>query len=70
MYVSVHTVAFHLRHIFRKLSIRSRLELARLAIERANAPTSGLISLIRELARRTDECAEKVMWRGWRGRRC
>jgi NDP-sugar pyrophosphorylase family protein len=44
MYVSVHTVAFHLRHIFRKLSIRSRLELARLAIERANATTSGLIT--------------------------
>jgi len=33
MYLSVHTVAAHLRQIFRKLSIRSRVELTRLAIE-------------------------------------
>ncbi|GIH97831.1 AAA family ATPase [Planobispora siamensis] len=33
MFISVHTVAFHLRHVFRKLSIRSRVELARLAAE-------------------------------------
>ena len=33
MFVSPHTVAFHLRQIFRKLSISSRVELARLAIE-------------------------------------
>jgi DNA-binding CsgD family transcriptional regulator len=35
MFISVHTVAFHLRHIFRKLDIRSRVELARLAVERS-----------------------------------
>ncbi|GAA3625777.1 hypothetical protein GCM10022419_134160 [Nonomuraea rosea] len=33
MFISVHTVAFHLRQVFRKLSIRSRVELARLAAE-------------------------------------
>jgi DNA-binding CsgD family transcriptional regulator len=33
MYLSVHTVAAHLRQIFRKLSIGSRVELTRLAIE-------------------------------------
>jgi DNA-binding CsgD family transcriptional regulator len=33
MYVSVHTVAAHLRQIFRKLGINSRVELTRLAIE-------------------------------------
>jgi DNA-binding CsgD family transcriptional regulator len=34
-YVSVHTVAFHLRQVFRKLHIGSRVELTRLAIERS-----------------------------------
>ncbi len=33
MYLSVHTVAAHLRQIFRKLGITSRVELTRLAIE-------------------------------------
>ena len=33
MYVSVHTVAFHLRQVFRKLGISSRVELTRLVIE-------------------------------------
>lgn len=33
MYLSVHTVAAHLRQVFRKLGIRSRVELTRLAIE-------------------------------------
>jgi DNA-binding CsgD family transcriptional regulator/MoxR-like ATPase len=32
-YLSVHTVAFHLRQVFRKLGISSRVELARIATE-------------------------------------
>ncbi|GLW97520.1 LuxR family transcriptional regulator [Microtetraspora sp. NBRC 16547] len=35
MFISVHTVAFHLRQIFRKLDIRSRVELTRLTVEHA-----------------------------------
>ena len=38
MYVSVHTVAFHLRQVFRKLNISSRVVLARIVIERAKQP--------------------------------
>jgi DNA-binding CsgD family transcriptional regulator len=34
MFLSPHTVAFHLRHVFRKLGITSRIELARLSVER------------------------------------
>jgi len=33
MFISVHTVAFHLRQVFRKLGISSRVELARIAPE-------------------------------------
>ncbi|MFF3438499.1 AAA family ATPase [Streptosporangium sp. NPDC002721] len=33
MFISEHTVAFHLRQVFRKLGIHSRVELARLAVE-------------------------------------
>jgi DNA-binding CsgD family transcriptional regulator len=33
MYVSIHTVAFYMRQAFRKLSIGSRVELARIVIE-------------------------------------
>jgi DNA-binding NarL/FixJ family response regulator/tetratricopeptide (TPR) repeat protein len=36
MYVSVHTVAFYLRQIFRKLGIGSRVELARIVVERSS----------------------------------
>ncbi|GAA2296393.1 hypothetical protein GCM10010149_50950 [Nonomuraea roseoviolacea subsp. roseoviolacea] len=32
MFLSVHTVAFHLRHVYRKLSVGSRVELTRLAV--------------------------------------
>ncbi|MER7132957.1 helix-turn-helix domain-containing protein, partial [Streptosporangium saharense] len=34
MFISEHTVAFHLRQIFRKLDIHSRVELTRLALGR------------------------------------
>ena len=34
LYVSPHTVNAHLRHVFTKLGIRSRVELARLAADR------------------------------------
>jgi DNA-binding CsgD family transcriptional regulator len=38
MFISTHTVAFHLRQVFRKLNIRSRVELARAALERSGQP--------------------------------
>jgi DNA-binding CsgD family transcriptional regulator len=40
--VSVHTVAFHLRQVFRKLGISSRVELARIAVEQLGPPAEGL----------------------------
>lgn len=36
VFLSTHTVAFHLRHIFWKLGVTSRVELARLAAQRAD----------------------------------
>ncbi len=36
-FVSVHTVAFHLRQVFRKLGISSRVELTRIAVEHSPA---------------------------------
>jgi DNA-binding CsgD family transcriptional regulator len=33
LYISRHTVAFHLRQIFRKLQISSRVELTRIVME-------------------------------------
>jgi DNA-binding CsgD family transcriptional regulator len=35
MYISVHTVAFHMRQVFRKLNIGSRVELARIVMQQA-----------------------------------
>jgi DNA-binding CsgD family transcriptional regulator len=40
LYVSVHTVNTHMRHIFTKLGINTRVELTRLAVERG-AITDG-----------------------------
>jgi DNA-binding CsgD family transcriptional regulator len=42
MYVSAHTVAFHLRQVFRKLGISSRVELARLVAEQPEGQDSDL----------------------------
>ncbi|MEU1541753.1 AAA family ATPase [Actinacidiphila glaucinigra] len=39
LYVSVHTVNTHLKHVFTKLGINTRVELTRLAVERARAGT-------------------------------
>jgi DNA-binding CsgD family transcriptional regulator len=35
MYLSPHTIDFHLRHIFRKLHVKSRVELTRLLLARS-----------------------------------
>ena len=46
MYVSEHTVAFYLRQAFRKLAIRSRVQLARIVIEqRPAAGTAGTAAI-------------------------
>lgn len=41
MFLSVHTVAFHLRHVYRKLGINSRVELTRLAVAQGRAGPDG-----------------------------
>ena len=41
MYVSVNTVAFYMRQIFRKLSIGSRTELARIVVQQNTANPAG-----------------------------
>jgi DNA-binding CsgD family transcriptional regulator len=41
MFLSVHTIAFHLRSVFCKLQVTSRVQLAGLAAEQAGQATSG-----------------------------
>ena len=40
LFISTHTVAFHLRPVFCKLGIRSRVDLARIALEHARPETT------------------------------
>jgi DNA-binding CsgD family transcriptional regulator len=41
MFLSVHTIAFHLRRVFCKLDVTSRVQLARLAAEQAGHGIDG-----------------------------
>jgi DNA-binding CsgD family transcriptional regulator len=45
MYVSVNTVAFYMRQVFRKLSIGSRVELARIVIEQTQQNSAEMSDL-------------------------
>ena len=51
MYVSVHTVAFHLKQVFRKLGIGSRVELARLAADHPPGWETGQLDAGRHVPR-------------------
>jgi len=48
MSISTHTVAHHLRQAFRKLSIASRVELARIVIEQAADGPADLATGLRD----------------------
>ena len=41
VFLSTHTVAFHLRHVFWKLGVTSRVQLARMTAEQAFAGAGG-----------------------------
>jgi hypothetical protein len=41
MFLGVHTVAFHPRQIFRKVGIRSRVELTRVVVQRSADSRQG-----------------------------
>jgi len=41
MFLSVHTIAFHLRHVFWKLDVSSRVQLARMTAERATTAAAA-----------------------------
>src|SRR5260370_25078174 len=45
LFLSAHTVAFHLRHIFWKLDINSRVQLARMVAERASGDSVSSVRL-------------------------
>ena len=58
MYVSAHTIAFHLRQVFRKLNIGSRVELARIVLEQTQQSESGLTTPLTG----TPACASRPGW--------
>jgi len=41
MYLSIHTIAFHLRRVYCKLDISSRVQLATMAAERARVSVNA-----------------------------